>query len=142
MWFRQAVELIRPKLEKFCKVYVITGDVAGDKRDKIVQAWKTSKEPGILLGTIKAMSEGINADECDNIIYADKSYVPLDNEQLEDRIHRITSTRIKNYYHIVVRNSISEDKEAILKSKSDMIDEVLSMKAVAQKMMERYKSSS
>ena len=142
MWYRDAVSLIKPKLEKFCKVYVVTGDVAGDKRDRVVQAWKSSEKPGILLGTIKAMSEGINADECDHIIYADKSYVPLDNEQLEDRIHRITSTRVKNYYHIVVRDSISADKEAILTAKTRMIDEVLSMKAVAQKMIERNQCSS
>ena len=137
MWYRDAIKLILPKLEKIAKVYVITGDIAGDKRDGIVESWKHSKEPGILLGTIKAMSEGINADECDHIIYADKSYVPLDNEQLEDRIHRMTSTRTKNYYHVVVLDSLSEDREAILKSKTEMIDEILSMKAVTKKLMER-----
>ena len=137
MWYRQAINLILPKLKKIAPVYVVTGDVAGDKRDAIVEEWKHSKKPGILLGTIKAMSEGINADECDHIIYADKSYVPLDNEQLEDRIHRMTSTRTKNYYHIVVKDTISEDREATLKSKSEMIDEVLSMREVTKKLMER-----
>lgn len=137
MWYRDAIKLVLPKLEKIAKVYVITGDIAGDKRDAIVEEFKHSKEPGILLGTIKAMSEGINADECDHVIYADKSYVPLDNEQLEDRIHRMTSTRTKNYYHIVVVDSLSEDREAILKSKTEMIDEILSMKAVTMKLMER-----
>ena len=137
MWYRDAIKLILPKLEKIAKVYVITGDIAGDKRDSIVEAFKHDEKPGILLGTIKAMSEGINADECDHVIYADKSYVPLDNEQLEDRIHRMTSTRVKNYYHVVVADSLSEDREAILKSKTEMIDEVLSMKAVTKKLMER-----
>ena len=139
MWYRDAIKLIRPKLEKIAPVYVVTGDIAGDKRDAIVEEWKHSKKPGILLGTIKAMSEGINADECDHVIYADKSYVPLDNEQLEDRIHRITSTRVKNYHHIVVADTLSEDREATLKAKTDMIDEILSMKAVTKKLMERYK---
>jgi SNF2 family DNA or RNA helicase len=137
MWYRDAIKLILPKLQKIATVYVITGDIAGDKRDAIVESFKHSEKPGILLGTIKAMSEGINADECDNIIYADKSYVPLDNEQLEDRIHRMTSTRVKNYYHIVVADTISQDREAILKSKTEMIDEILSMKAVTKKLMER-----
>ena len=83
------------------------------------------------------MSEGINADECDNVIFMDKSFVPLDNEQFEDRIHRLTSTKTKNYYHIVVKDTISQDREEVLAEKKEMIDEVLCMKAVAQKLLAR-----
>ena len=141
MWFTQAVKHFSDILTKHkIKHWSVTGEVAGHKRDAIVEEFKTCEQPCILLGGIKAMSEGINADECDHIIYMDKSWVPLDNEQLEDRIHRMTSTRIKNYYHIVVRGTISADREEVLAEKAEMIDEVLSMKAVTLKMMQRYQS--
>lgn len=138
MWFIPAVELFRERLLKAkIKCFVVTGEVAGKRRDAVVESFKNCLEPCVLLGTIKAMSEGINVDECDNVIFADKSWVPLDNEQFEDRVHRLTSSRCKNYYHIVVKDSISEDKEEVLKRKTDMITEVLCMKAVAEKLLER-----
>src|SRR5690606_7164248 len=102
--------------------------------------FKESKEPCVLIGGIRAMSEGLNIDECDDMIFADKSWVLLDNEQFEDRIHRMTSTRQKNYYHIVVRDSISMDREGVLQDKTELIDEVLSMREVAKRMLERVKN--
>lgn len=138
MWYRLAVASMSERLTKKGIVhFIITGDVAGPKRDNIVETFKACTEPCVLLGTIKAMSEGINVDECDNIIYADKGWSPLDNEQFEDRIHRLTSTRVKNYWHIVVRDSISADREEVLTQKTKMIDEVLCMREVAKKMIER-----
>ena len=138
-WYRLAAEMFRERLEKNgIRCWVITGDVAGHKRDAIVNAFKESEEPCVLVGTIRAMSEGINVDECDSIIYMDKSWVPLDNEQFADRIHRMTSTRTKNYYHIVVRDTQSMDREEALLEKTEIIDEVLSMKAVALKTVERH----
>ena len=138
-WYRRAAEMFRDRLKKNgIQCWVITGGVAEHKRDAIVNAFKESKEPCVLVGTIRAMSEGINVDECDNIIYMDKSWVPLDNEQFADRIHRMTSTRTKNYYHIVVRDTQSMDREEVLSEKAEIIDEVLSMKAVALKIVERH----
>lgn len=142
LWFRTALDLFVQKLDKLkIQHYIIHGEVKADARDTIVQEFKSNPNPCVLVGTIRAMSEGINVDECDNIIFMDKSYRPLDNDQFKDRIHRITSTRPKNYYHIVVRDSISEDREDILQQKQDMQDEVMSMEAlhlrVARQVMER-----
>jgi SWI/SNF-related matrix-associated actin-dependent regulator of chromatin subfamily A-like protein 1 len=140
LWFTKAVHLLGEKLAKRkIKFYTITGEVKAEKRDKIVESFKNDKEKCVLIGGIRAMSEGINMDECDHIIFADKSWTPLDNEQFMDRIHRMTSTRTKSYYHIIVRDSISADREAVLQEKTEMIDEVLSMQAVARKMVERLR---
>jgi len=141
LWFVDAVKLFSKKLsQRNIKHFVITGEVKADARDTIVQQFKTLEEPCVLIGGIRAMSEGINADECDHIIFMDKSWTPLDNEQFMDRIHRITSTRTKNYYHIVVKDTVSEDREETLQEKSEMIDEILAMKAVAEKVRKRHES--
>lgn len=133
MRFRGALSLFIEKLGKAkIKYYVVHGEVRVEDRDGVVEAFKNDKEPCVLVGTIAAMSEGINADECDNMIFMDKSYRPLDNDQFMDRIHRITSTRPKNYYHIVVRNTISEDREKVLKRKSEMQEEIMSFEAINQ----------
>ena len=142
MWFRGALDLFIEKLTKAkIKHYIIHGEVKAETRDGIVEAFKHNPEPCVLVGTIRAMSEGINVDECDAMIFMDKSYRPLDNDQFSDRIHRLTSTTVKNYYHIVVRDSISEVRESILQQKTDTANEVMNMEAlhlrVAKQMVER-----
>ena len=138
LWFIEAVRLFSQKLaKKNMKHYIITGEIKAEKRDEIVENFKSDKEPCLLIGGIKAMSEGLNIDECDHIIFMDKSWTPLDNEQFVDRIHRMTSTRTKNSYHIVVKDSLSQDREEILQEKAEMIEEVLSMQAVARKLLQR-----
>jgi SNF2 family DNA or RNA helicase len=137
LWFVKAVQLFGEKLAKRkIKTYKITGEVKAEQRDKIVENFKADPEPCVLIGGIRAMSEGINLDECDHMIFMDKSWTPLDNEQFIDRIHRMTSTRIKNYYHIAVKGTVSMDREEVLQEKAEMIEEVLNLE-VAKKIMAR-----
>jgi SNF2 family DNA or RNA helicase len=136
-WFVPAADILEAEISKKYKVERIKADLKDVDRDKAVQRFKTCKEKCVLVGTIKVMSEGINADECDHIIFCDKSWVPKDNEQLIDRIHRMTSTRTKNYYEIVVKNTIFEDRETVLKDRILARDAVLGMKYVLQKAKER-----
>ena len=139
-WFVPAADRLQSKLEqKKWKVFRVRAELKESQRDAVVEAFKKCEEKCVLVGTIRTMSEGLNIDECDHMVFCDKGWTPLDNEQFEDRIHRINSTRVKNYYNIVVRDTISADKEEVLFNKTEARDEVLSMKQVAQKMIARVK---
>lgn len=136
-WFVPAADRLEALIAKSWKVFRIGATLKEYQRDKVVEAFKNCDEKCVLVGTIRTMSEGLNIDECDHMILCDKSWTPLDNEQFEDRIHRINSTRAKNYYHIVVRNTVSADKEQVLEEKVTARDEVLAMKEVTRMMMRR-----
>lgn len=138
-WFVPAADRLQAKLEQKWKVFRVRAELKESQRDAVVEAFKKCEEKCVLVGTIRTMSEGLNIDECDHMVFCDKGWTPLDNEQFEDRIHRINSTRVKNYYNIVVRDTISADKEEVLFNKTEARDEVLSMKQVAQKMIARVK---
>lgn len=137
-WFVPAAELLRDKLinAKYAVYYVHAG-LKSSERDKVIENFKASKMKSVLVGTIRSMSEGLNIDECDHMIFCDKDWTPLNNEQFEDRIHRITSTRTKHYYDIIVQHTVSEDKRVVLADRTQVRDEVLSMQAVAKLMMRR-----
>ena len=60
--------------------------------------------------TIKCLAEGANLDCCDYIIYADIEWNYGVNLQFENRIHRMTSTRTKFYYFIIVEKTIHQYK--------------------------------
>jgi SNF2 family DNA or RNA helicase len=135
-WFTAAIESFRARLAaQKIETYVITGEVRSEDRDRIVQAFKKSDKPCVLLGGIRAMSEGLDIDECNSMIFMDKSWIPMDNEQFEDRIHRIISTETKRYYHIVVNRTISSHREDILADKQNAINESLAMHAVAKALL-------
>ena len=138
-WFVPSADRLQAKLEQKWKVFRISAQLKDAQRDRVVEEFKTCKDKCVLVGTIRTMSEGLNIDECDHMILCDKSWTPLDNEQIEDRIHRVNSTRAKNYYHIVVRDTISADKEEVLENKIEARDEVLSMKKVAEMMRKRVR---
>jgi len=107
-------------------VYRISAKLTPEQRDSVIQAFKTDtgEKPAILIGTIKTMSEGLNIDECDCMIFADKAFTPMPNEQMEDRIHRLTSTRQKMYYTVIARGTVQEDKQSVLEQRAVDRDEL------------------
>ena len=140
--FVEAANRLEALLGKQYKVFRVKAELKDYQRDNVVESFKLCEEKAVLVGTIRTMSEGLNIDECDHIVFCDKSWSPLDNEQFADRIHRITSTRIKNYYSIVVKGTVSEIKEQVLEDKTQARDEILSMKAVAAVLLKNSKSNS
>lgn len=139
-WFVDAAKLLSEKISKGYQVYRIYSELKDTQRDAVVEAFKSYKGKAILIGGIKTMSEGLSIDECDHVIFADKGSL-LDNEQFMDRIHRMTSTREKHYHHIVVRNTVSQDREEVLQDRQIARDELLSMQAMAKKMISRYSTN-
>jgi|WetSurMetagenome_2_1015567.scaffolds.fasta_scaffold13290_3 SNF2 family DNA or RNA helicase len=119
-----AQEMYNMLLKADIPVSLITGNVKAEMKDKIIENFK--RQPfHVLVGNIDAMSEGLNLDECDHMIFADKSWSPATNQQFEDRIHRMNSTRNKYYYHIIVSDSVSEKREKMLREKTEMLDSIL-----------------
>jgi ERCC4-related helicase len=90
-------------------VFLVNGTIKNKDRYDIIEEWKKSRN-SIIVTTIKAMSEGLNLDICDNMMYLDYDWSNSANSQFSNRIHRMTSTDIKFYYHLIVRNTCHEYK--------------------------------
>jgi SNF2 family DNA or RNA helicase len=75
----------------------------------MIEEFKKDKS-AILVTTIRCLAEGYNLDCCDNIIMTDIDWNFGVNKQFQNRIHRLTSTRSKNYYMIIVSNTVNEYK--------------------------------
>lgn len=142
-WFVPAADLMQARIEALgtYKVFRVRSDQKDVVRDSVVQAFKGCKDPAILVGTIQAMGEGLNIDECDVEILCDQAWTPTPNEQFMDRIHRVTSTRPKHYYRIIVANTVSEDKATLVATRAEARDEIWSMRQAALKMIARVKST-
>lgn len=98
-------------------VYLINSRVS--HRHATVDEFKND-DTAILVTTIKCLAEGANLDCCDNIIYCDIEWNCGVNQQFENRIHRMTSTRKKYYYFIKVKDSIHDYKHKKIGTEATM----------------------
>jgi SNF2 family DNA or RNA helicase len=105
-------ELTKEAIENKFKnrnVYLINGTVKVKDRQDILNKFKKD-ETGILVVTIRALAEGVNLDCCNYIINLDHDWNCGTNDQFSDRIHRMTSTVTKYYYHFVVKGTVHKLK--------------------------------
>jgi len=82
----------------------ITGETSMKDRDAIVDNFQRGHFRG-LAATIKAAGTGLTLTSTDTMIFLDLLWTPGENEQAEDRIHRIGS-RGAFYYYLVSDTTI------------------------------------
>lgn len=88
-WHRDPIEAIRN--QNLAGWRFITGAESPKERAETVKLFSEGKLAGVGC-TIKAAGEGFTLLPCSRQIFVDQSYVPSDNEQAEDRCHRIGQT--------------------------------------------------
>lgn len=91
------------------QVYLVNSKISNHKRNDIIEEFKENPT-GILVTTIKCLSEGFNIDCCNNIIFTDLDWNSGINLQHQERIHRMTTTEQKYYYQIIVEDTVNEYK--------------------------------
>lgn len=98
-------------LEDGLKSYVLTGETRDKRVGAIVAAFNDPADavPVCILNTM-AGGESINLDACaDDVVFFDETYIPDDQEQVENRIHRMSRIHQVNVWYLRSRNSIDED---------------------------------
>jgi SNF2 family DNA or RNA helicase len=68
----------------------ITGRVKGADRVAAKNAFQGAGGPRVMLLTTKAGGVSLTLDAADDVIFLDETWVPDDQEQVEDRIHRVS----------------------------------------------------
>lgn len=97
--FIRPLELLKTELRGF-RVETIQGDVSFTSRQAIVDAAQR-REVDIILATIKTVRYGITLTSASHVVFHDFSYVPSDNRQVEDRIHRIGQTQTCHSHYML-----------------------------------------
>lgn len=97
---------------------IITGAVKMEKRHEILNRFKSGKFK-VLITTQKALAEGVSIDECNDIIFADVSYSNVVNAQFRDRIRRMTTTEVKNYFFLIANNTCQSFKYYKMKEEQE-----------------------
>lgn len=112
------------ELQKYNPI-VITGEIDPEQRQKLVNEFQTNPNCKIAIGTIGAMGTGLTLNKANHVFFMDKAWTSGENEQAEDRAHRIGTQGTVNIISMVAKGTIDEGIEDYLKENKDLFDRVV-----------------
>jgi len=106
-----------------------------DGESELIDEFQAGKRR-LFLGTIKK-AQGFNLHKASRCIRLDREWTPAENEQAEDRLHRIGQKENVTVYDLIVRGTIDEIIEETTNEKSELFKSIFDN----PKMLERVITS-
>jgi SNF2 family DNA or RNA helicase len=122
--WEQITELYKEALKEYNPIY-ITGKVSPEERQKEVERFQNDPNCKVAIGTIGAMGTGLTLNKASYVFFVDKKWNSGDNEQAEDRAHRIGTAGTVNIISLVAKGSVDEGVEEYLIENKDLFDRVV-----------------
>lgn len=114
--FKQTLTTLAEELKKY-KPLVCTGDTKEEEVWKNVDKFQTDDEHNLMLATIQKMGTGITLTRASYVIFVDSAWTRADNEQAEDRIHRIGAKKSCFYYYLWTKDTYDENVRTLVDKK-------------------------
>lgn len=117
--FVENIAILKNRYKKYNPL-VIHGDVPIVERTHYVKKFQEQEGNKILIANPSAAREGLTLTRANNAIYLDRSFNLTDYLQSQDRIHRISQTKICVIYKLIAKNSIDEYVDMVIDFKKDI----------------------
>lgn len=127
--YEEIAKLYRDALSKYNPAYIV-GAVSVEDRQKEVDRFQNDKDCKIAIGTIGAMGTGLTMTAASYVFFIDKDWAQTNNEQAEDRAHRIGTASNVTVISLVAKNTIDERIEHVLKEKANLFDAIINGTAI------------
>lgn len=111
---------------------MVHGGMGSKQREKNVESFKKDPKVRILAGQIKAMGQGHNIPEAQDVMLAELPWTPGACLQFINRAHRLTSTGSVRAWFLVAAGTIEETICKIIQQKAGILDQVLDGVAVKE----------
>ena len=110
----------------------ITGGASAKERQEAVDKFQTDDGTRVLLGTTRAMSEGLNLQAADIVVFLDMDWVPAVMEQAVSRAHRRGRETPVKVVKLVANGTVDEHIASVLNSKEQMLRHMDAVALVAE----------
>lgn len=102
----------------------IDGSVNHERRGQLVDNFQAGQLDAMVL-SVKAAGVGITLTKATDVLFVERSWTPADEEQAEDRAHRIGQTGSVTVRYLVVPGTLDEDMDDLIESKRTVLHAVL-----------------
>ena len=106
-----------------CVIY--NGKMTQKQKDKAEDAFMNNKKIKVFIGQIYAAGVGITLTRGNICIFNSYSWVPGDNQQVMDRLHRLGQENDVTVYYQLFSNTVSEDMFEKVMRKELLINTVI-----------------
>lgn len=134
---RKLIELAAARLrDAHTPIGMVTGAQSVGERADAVSQFQDGRLRVMLL-TLGAGSEGITLTRASTILFMQRSFRPLENEQAEGRVHRIGS-EVHGCIRVIEQltpGTVEERKLALLKGKEGRIEEIIRDKDALRRLL-------
>jgi len=94
-------------------------------RSRIIRRFNSGQHERVLLASLLAGGVGIDLTGASVVVHYDRWWNPAKENQATDRVHRIGQRRFVQVFKLVTRNTIEERIDAMIRRKSQLLDEVV-----------------
>ena len=118
--------------KKKTKVWAAHGGVDTGERQKIVDAYMSSEEGCVLVGTGDAFGESLNMQDTDAALFCMLPYTPGQIRQWEGRFCRLGQKRPVTIYYVICEDTVEEHIAEILINKMDAVERIVEDEELAE----------
>lgn len=112
---------------------LVYGAITPEIREKNVQAFQTIPECNIILGNYQTLGTGFNLTASSTIVEYELPWTAADEEQAQDRCHRIGQHHPVNVIRLVTNNSVDSAGEEIVDNKYGLSEAVFEQNIALQR---------
>jgi len=107
------------------KVSLLTGETPEKTRQAIVSDFQTTGDVRVFLLNTKAGGVAVTLDAADDLVLLDETYIPDDQEQVEDRIHRTSRIHNVTIHRLRCLDTIEEEIAWLTAAREDVMQYLL-----------------
>lgn len=121
--FDEELYTLQEHFKDDCVIY--NGKMNLKEKDEAVRKFMTEPETKVFIGNINAAGVGITLTSATKLIFNNISFVPSDNQQMCDRIHRLNQSKPVDIYYQLFRGTQYEKMWNIVLKKELVINQVI-----------------
>ena len=107
------------------KCVIYNGKMNSKEKDKAQEAFMTNPDVKVFIGNLQSASVGLTLTAAKKLIFNNISFVPGDNKQFQDRIHRINQTEDVDIYFQFFKDTQYQKMWEITMRKDYIIDKII-----------------
>ncbi len=125
--FSQYVESLKEIKESLVDIdtEIYHGSLGDDEKDFVLERFKSSDTPKLLLMSLRAGGVGLNLPEASTVILFDRWWNPALEEQAIARADRFGRKNILHVFKFIVSNSVEERIDELLKQKESLFEDIV-----------------
>ena len=114
--FKETVNELAKRLKQYNPL-VNTGDIADIIISENIDKFQKEDKYKIFIGTYAKCSTGLTLTAASNMICMSQCWTAAQNEQAQDRIHRIGTLKNVNIYYLITSDTVDEKVDEIVEEK-------------------------